>query len=118
MDRFELQAGIDHAFKKAKELLSEHYQNSQSYMTKFPDDRVVTIVFNDLLKENLVIQTTDTTQILYNKEFIYIRNEEEDQTQIIPMANVDSMIDQKIDYSEEDDSDLPFTMGVEEEYHE
>ena len=118
MDRFEFQAGIDYAFKKAEELLAEHYQNSQSYMTKFPDDRIVTITFSDLLKDNLTIQTTDTTQVLYNKEFIYIRDEELDGTQIIPMANVDSMMDTPIDYTEEDDSDLPFTMGPEEEYHE
>lgn len=117
MDIFEFKDGIDYACNKARELLAEHYQDSQSYMTKIPDDRFITIVFTDLLKENLTIQTTDTTQVLYNKEFIYIRDEEADTTQIIPMANVDSIIDKQVDYTE-DDSDLPFTMGIDGDYHE
>lgn len=100
---------IDYGINKISELIT----GNQGMMTKVPDDREVMIVFSDMAKGSLTIHTTDTTQVLYNKDFLYINNEENDNVQIIPMAQIDTIMDSKYDYSKEDDSDLPFTMGGE-----
>lgn len=100
---------IDYGINKITELIT----GNQGMMTKVPDDREVEIVFADMAKGSLTVHTTDTTQILYNKDFLYINDEECDSVQIIPMIHIDTIMDTKYDYDKEDDSELPFTMGGE-----
>ena len=100
---------IDYGINKISELIT----GNQGMMTKVPDDREVMIVFSDMAKGSLTVHTTDTTQILYNKDFLYINDEEYDSVQIIPMIHIDTVVDTKYDYTKEDDSELPFTMGGE-----